>query len=816
MKNCRQSALDNNLRAQAEALLRMTRRDVAQLPVDEVQKLVHELQVHQIELEMQNDELRRAQEELETARDQFSELYDFAPIGYVTLDADGVIQQANLAAASMLGVTRKQLVSQKLTRFIAAESQDLFYLHRKKAFTSRRKQACELQFRRQDGTTIFASVAGVTHRNGGHKQRHWLVAFSDQSARKNAEETSARLHLQNELILRSAADGILGLDLRGNHTFVNPAAARMLGYKPKELVGRPSDLICPHTKPEGSPAPKNECGISATYRNGVAHRSATEAFWRKDGTSFPVEYASTPAYEADRLIGAVVTFSDITGRKQMDATLRAREIELATIYDNTPLIMMLVDGACHVRKMNKFAEQFAKKHSGTLCGLYPDEAMCCHHAHESAKSGKLSLHCRNCPILQAVLDTLETGRSHDEEQVNLPVSHRGQAQTLTVLLSTARLKLQGRPHVLVTLLDISAREKAAQQLRRRELELARFFEHAPIGLVWLARNGIILRANQAQLDLLGFAAREFLGRPFEEFCTEPLLDKGLLMARLTADETVRNLRMVGRCKGGATRHLLVDACPVWRDGELLYFSLFVRDITKRIQLEREILEISEGESRRIAQDLHDGLGQLLVGAAYLCNGLHRELTARSLPEARPLNQILKVLREGIAQTRSLSRGLHPVKPEPNGLMVALAELVRRTTKLFHIRCHFACPHPILIADNIIATHLYRIAQEAVTNAIKHGKPGRIEVGLSETPNRILIAVKDNGAGISARSRRKLGLGLRIMEYRAGVIGGSLAIQNLAGGGTAVICSIAKSSRLSPSPRYPPRKDQHEASKIQRR
>ncbi|MCC7263139.1 MAG: PAS domain S-box protein [Candidatus Latescibacteria bacterium] len=115
--------------------------------------------------------------------------------------------------------------------------------------------------------------------------------------RKQAEESLVRLGQQTELILNSAGEGILGLDLQGNHTFVNLAAAKMLGYEAEELLGYTSHATWHHTKPDGSPYPKEECKIYAAYRDGMVHSVSTEVFWRKDGTSFPVEYKSTPIYD---------------------------------------------------------------------------------------------------------------------------------------------------------------------------------------------------------------------------------------------------------------------------------------------------------------------------------------------------------------------------------------------------------------------------------------------------------------------------------------------------------------------------------------
>ena len=341
---------------------------------------------------------------------------------------------------------------------------------------------------------------------------------------------------------------------------------------------------------------------------------------------------------------------------------------------------------------------------------------------------------------------------------------------------------------LTAMAGLAAREQAEAALRRSEHNLSNFFNQAPIGLVWLSASGTILRANQSQLELLGYPAKDYLGHAFNEFSVDP--GQGLeLLKRLAAKETVRNFPMKRRCQDGTIRHVLVDASSLWSDNQFQYSSIFLRDVTERLELEKEILHAGEREQRRIAQDLHDGLGQILAGTAYLTSALQKKLAAKSLPEAQESGRILEVINEAIAQTRSLARGLHPVEPEPNGLMAALESLAARTKKMFQVRCRFTCPKPVLILDNALATHLFRIAQEAVTNAIKHGKPGRIGIGLAGTPGGIRLAIKDNGAGLPARPQKKPGMGLRIMRYRAGMIGGSVAIQKAAGGGTAIVCTV---------------------------
>ena len=343
--------------------------------------------------------------------------------------------------------------------------------------------------------------------------------------------------------------------------------------------------------------------------------------------------------------------------------------------------------------------------------------------------------------------------------------------------------------------DITERRQAEQALRRSELNLSEFFDRSPVGLEWLSASGHILRANQAQLDLLGYRPEEYVGRFIGEFCTDPAGTRHLL-EQLAANQTVSSLLLPRQRKDGAIRMVLVDAQPLWHEGEFLYSSIFSRDTTDRIKLEREILEISERERRRIAEDLHDGLGQVLVGTAFLASTLRQDLAAKSLPEARQADRLLQVLDEAVDQTRSLARGMYPVLPMPNGLMTALKALATQTSSLFRIRCRFTCPEPVLIKDNTVATHLYRVAQEAVANAIKHGEADRIQICLTRAADRIGLAVNDNGSGMPARPSRKPGMGLRIMHHRARSIGGFLTIQKAPGGGTTVCCAAHESANSS--------------------
>ena len=244
-----------------------------------------------------------------------------------------------------------------------------------------------------------------------------------------------------------------------------------------------------------------------------------------------------------------------------------------------------------------------------------------------------------------------------------------------------------------------------------------------------------------------------------------------------------------RCKDGSLKYIEDSWLPVYFEGKLQYTYGVLRNITERVRLEEEVLNISDWERRRIAQDLHDGLGQILVGAGFLVNTLRKDLARKPNQAERQLNRIQEVISEATQQARDLARDVQPVEPEPDGLMSALAKLAQQMKTVFHIRCEFKCRRPVSINNHQTATHLFRIAQEAMTNAIKHGKAKRILIRLTQTPKQITLTVRDDGLGLTNLRQKKTGMGMSIMRYRAGIIGGLLTIKNDSAGGAIVACTV---------------------------
>ncbi|HWI60148.1 MAG TPA: ATP-binding protein, partial [Bacillota bacterium] len=231
-------------------------------------------------------------------------------------------------------------------------------------------------------------------------------------------------------------------------------------------------------------------------------------------------------------------------------------------------------------------------------------------------------------------------------------------------------------------------------------------------------------------------------------------------------------------------------------GKNTHWLIIFRDVTERKRLEKEILEISDRERQRIGQDLHDGLCQHLAGIELMSQVLEQKLAAKSKTDAARAGDIARHVREAISQTRSLARGLSPVTLEVEGLTSALQELAATTEKLFGVSCRCECPSTVPVPAPAVATHLYRIVQEAVSNAIKHGKATHITILLELLGEHTVLTVTDNGRGLAPGFAKSGGMGLRIMQYRAGMIGATVAVEPHPGGGTQVICSVPRSAQLS--------------------
>jgi PAS domain S-box-containing protein len=340
--------------------------------------------------------------------------------------------------------------------------------------------------------------------------------------------------------------------------------------------------------------------------------------------------------------------------------------------------------------------------------------------------------------------------------------------------------------------EIGERKRAADQLRASEEKYRELVEDMRDVIYAVDQEGTITYVSPVVESLLGMKPAGLIGRHFSRFVPPQDRDQVTeFFAQSLASEPgllTGEHRVVA--KSGEVRWVQSSGRLVVKDGRVTGIRGMMTDVTEQRQLERELLNVSEKEQRRIGQDLHDGLGQDLAGIGFMVRALERKLQSKSVDEWHDARRIAELANDAIDKTRALARGLHPVELTEDGLCVALEGLARATAEVFHISCVFSSRGAPLTVPQEIATHLYRIAQEAVHNAVKHGRARLVQVNLSTSVGRLILEVADDGCGFSGAAPAGGGLGVQIMLYRARMIGAELRIRRREAGGMSLECSLS--------------------------
>ncbi len=668
------SESDKSLRSRALAMLKTTLEDAERMPADELPKLLHELQVHQMELEIQNEELRLTQIQLAHSRDSYSDLYEFAPVGYLTLNRQGVIERANITAATMLNVDRKHLAGRKFSDFVCDESQDVWYRHRREVFAEPKTCACELSMVSHDHPSATFRLQSLAFPDEQGRLSHCRMALADESERRIAFDALKKLNIdldeslfdtsQNldrsieQLRLLSEAMAHLGegviitgddLEWPGPEIiYVNETMCRMTGYTANELIGTtPRILQGEATTPEV---------LQQIRQDLKAGRSCLVELvnYRKDGTPYDVELFISPMFdEVGKHTNFVSIQRDITERKLLAEALRREHEFNRSIIETSQNVTLVLDTDGRIVEFNPYLEKI-------------------------------------------------TGWRFDE------VKNRDWFETFVPKMDRETIQ--------------------------------RLFQNALVGDV----------------------------------------EQGIAKPILTKDGQLRYIEWFNSQLNDSAGRLIGLLCTG-------------QDITMRRELERHIVETTKEERRRIGTDLHDGLGQELTGLTMIAASLVVSLSRQSNPELKIAEKIKAGLQRALSQVRTLSRGMNPVDIDAEGLMSSLSEMSTQLNEMTGVQCTFQCDNPVPLRDNETATQLFRIAQEATTNAIRHAHPQCITISLERDDHRIVLRIKDDGKGIEADDASAAGMGLRTMAYRARMIHGELEVHSVQAGGTEVVCSVQATS-----------------------
>ena len=325
-------------------------------------------------------------------------------------------------------------------------------------------------------------------------------------------------------------------------------------------------------------------------------------------------------------------------------------------------------------------------------------------------------------------------------------------------------------------------------------------ESAPNAIVMTNKEGKIVLFNAQAEKLFGYRRDEIIGQSIEVLMPANVR-QAHVRYRTGYNQNPQRRAMgagrdlVGLRKDGTSVPVEIGLNPIQTpEGPHVLASII--DITERrhaeaerVALQKQVLEASERERRRIGQDLHDDLGQRLLGIGFLTKVLKEELAETNPEKAKEADRIVKLLNEALGKTRQLAKGLYAAELEANDLHTALRQLSTNLESVHSIDCNFSCEVPPSVYDRQVAANAYRIAQEALNNAVKHGEATRIEVALRDKEGLRELTIRDNGVGFSPESDHSSGMGLQVMRYRANLIGGNLTVERHPQGGTLVTCAI---------------------------
>lgn len=369
------------------------------------------------------------------------------------------------------------------------------------------------------------------------------------------------------------------------------------------------------------------------------------------------------------------------------------------------------------------------------------------------------------------------------------IGRRKDGSVFPMDLSVSEVRLAGGRMFAGFVRDITERKENERALSH----YAALVESSDDAIVGKTLDGYITSWNRGAESVFGYARDEVVGRHISILIPSDRRDEEpAILEKIRHGESVDHYETVRRRKDGRMIDISVTVSPI-RDaeGRIVGASKVARDITERKRLEKEIIEISNREQQRIGLDLHDGLCQELAGIELLCQVLEQKLSAKSSGEAKQAGEIREHIRKAIGHTRKLARGLSPVELETNGLASALHELADHIQNLFSVECRFENSASVVIGDNVAATHLYRIAQEAVNNAVKHGHARLVTISLKPSGDKISLTVADDGVGFRPSFGKGPGMGLHTMKYRAGIVGANLEIASSPGDGAVVTCVFNK-------------------------
>ncbi len=471
----------------------------------------------------------------------------------------------------------------------------------------------------------------------------------------------------------------------------------------------------------------------------------------------------------DEILGFMV---DITERKEAEQALQEAERRHRDLLQNIPAVTWSGREDGKTLYVSENVEQLFGISSAKLCA-------------GGAAAWMNRIHPDDLPAVRQAYQALWEKRTFDVEYRLLSHEQRWRwvnDRSITVF------QRDGLRHAYGFFFDITSRKEAELARRESEIRLRAIVSGAPLLLLAGDANAILTFEDGRGLRDLGFETGSHLGRSLSEsYQRFPALCEDV--KRALAGEQFQSILRLGKhtfdCWFSPTHD---------RAGNVDGFIGVGTNITDRQRLEEQILEISDREQARIGQDIHDGLCQKLVSLAFDANLLKDQLERAKSPETVLAKRLTDLLDSAISESRQVSRGLFPIRLDAEGLPSALEEMANTTLERFGVDCRFRNTTNQVKVGKQVATHLYRIAQEAISNAVKHSEARRVDITLESRGGQLWLCIADDGKGLPPTSRRNRGgMGLHIMNYRARSIGGEFQAESRAEGGTRISCCLPQTA-----------------------
>lgn len=476
--------------------------------------------------------------------------------------------------------------------------------------------------------------------------------------------------------------------------------------------------------------------------------------------------------------GIVGSAYDITTRKVAEDAVRKSEAVLRAVTENTPDWLFLLDENLCVQFMNR---PFGQNRPDIVLGRYFMDFVPPEYRASMEEIYRKAL-ATGVPARLELRKPGPDGVPGNFEHRIMPVVESGMVRSLTVAVT-----------------DVTERKRAENELRTQ----VRILETMQEGVVLVDPINHAIRLTNPTFDrMFGYGPTELLGTSIEPlFSMLTVQRRRLARAARDGSKTGEIVPVEFECaRKDGTR--FVAACvvtPLAVNGSEHWLAV-LNDVTERKQLERELIEIANREQQRIGSDLHDGLGQDLTGIALMLKGVVAQLRKEGSGAHRDVEEVIGLVNNAIENTRTLARGLSPVACGGGGLGAALQTLAARICERFGVQvdCHLNSEAPLRLSE-AAAAHLYRIVQEALTNVVRHSGATEVAISLDTADGELHLRVCDNGRGFTVTPPdRPEGLGLKIMRYRAQMLGGDLSIELAGNGGASVHCSCPLALTVEPT------------------